>query len=43
MAPCVFGPDRLYGGGERYPLELAEALAGEVDWELVTFGRRPGR
>ena len=43
MAPSVFGPDGLYGGGERYPLELAEALAGEVDCELVTFGRRPGR
>ena len=39
----MFGPDGLYGGGERYPLELAEALAGEVDCELVTFGRRPAR
>jgi hypothetical protein len=43
VAPSVFGPGGLYGGGERYPLELAEALAGEVDCELVTFGRRPGR
>jgi glycosyltransferase involved in cell wall biosynthesis len=43
VAPSAFGPDGLYGGGERYPLELAEALAGEVDCELVTFGRRPGR
>jgi glycosyltransferase involved in cell wall biosynthesis len=43
VAPSVFGPDGLYGGGERYPLELARALAGEVDCELVTFGRRPGR
>ena len=42
MAPSAFGPDGLYGGGERYPLELAQALAGEVDCELVTFGRRPG-
>src|SRR5829696_3537858 len=23
VAPSVFGPDGLYGGGERYPLELA--------------------
>ncbi|HEV3465030.1 MAG TPA: glycosyltransferase, partial [Actinomycetota bacterium] len=43
VAPSAFGPDGLYGGGERYPLELARALAEEVDCELVTFGRRPGR
>ncbi len=43
MAPSAFGPDGLYGGGERYPLELARALAAEVDCELVTFGPRPGR
>ena len=41
MAPSVFGPDGLYGGGERYPLELARALADQVDCELVTFGPRP--
>jgi alpha-maltose-1-phosphate synthase len=41
VAPSAFGPEGLYGGGERYPLELARALAGEVDCELVTFGRRP--
>ncbi len=43
MAPSVFGPEGLYGGGERYPLELARALAADVDCELVTFGPRPGR
>jgi glycosyltransferase involved in cell wall biosynthesis len=43
VAPSVFGPGGLYGGGERYPLELARALADEVDCELVTFGPRPGR
>jgi glycosyltransferase involved in cell wall biosynthesis len=43
VAPSVFGTEGLYGGGERYPLELARALADEVDCELVTFGRRPGR
>jgi glycosyltransferase involved in cell wall biosynthesis len=42
VAPSAFGPDGLYGGGERYPLELARAVAEEVDCELVTFGRRPG-
>jgi glycosyltransferase involved in cell wall biosynthesis len=44
VAPTAFGVDGLFGGGERYPLELARALAGEpgVDCELVTFGRSPG-
>jgi glycosyltransferase involved in cell wall biosynthesis len=42
VAPSAFGPEGLYGGGERYPLELARALAAEVDCELVTFGPRPG-
>lgn len=32
----------MLGGGERYPLELARALAGRVDCELVTFGPAPG-
>jgi glycosyltransferase involved in cell wall biosynthesis len=43
VAPSVFGPDGLYGGGERYPLELARAIAAEVDCRLVSFGPRPGR
>ena len=43
VAPSAVGPGGLYGGGERYPLELARALAAEVDCELVTFGPRPGR
>jgi glycosyltransferase involved in cell wall biosynthesis len=43
VAPCAFGSQGLYGGGERYPLELARAIAAEVECELVTFGPRPGR
>jgi glycosyltransferase involved in cell wall biosynthesis len=43
VAPSVFGPQGLYGGGERYPLELAGAIATSVECELVTFGSRPGR
>ncbi len=31
----------MFGGGERYPLELARALAGHVPTELVTFSARP--
>ncbi len=31
----------MFGGGERYPLQLARALAPHVSCELVTFGPRP--
>jgi len=43
VAPTPFGAGGLFGGGERYPLELALALARsqEVDCELITFGRPP--
>jgi glycosyltransferase involved in cell wall biosynthesis len=43
VAPTAFGQDGLFGGGERYPLELARALAklDGVDCELLTFGPRP--
>ena len=41
VAPTPFGSAGLFGGGERYPLELARALVREgVDCELVTFGDR---
>ena len=42
VAPTPFGSAGLFGGGERYPLELARALATVVDCELLTFGPRPG-
>ena len=42
VAPTPFGQAGLFGGGERYPLELARALASHVECELVTFGRRGG-
>jgi glycosyltransferase involved in cell wall biosynthesis len=38
VAPTPFGASGIFGGGERYPLELARALARRVDCELVTFG-----
>jgi glycosyltransferase involved in cell wall biosynthesis len=45
VAPTPFGLSSggLLGGGERYPLELARALAehGGVSSELISFGRRP--
>jgi glycosyltransferase involved in cell wall biosynthesis len=43
VAPTVFGPGGLFGGGERYPLELARALARHTDCELISFGPHPGR
>jgi glycosyltransferase involved in cell wall biosynthesis len=43
VAPTAFGSQGLYGGGERYPLELARALAADAEVRLVTFGSRPGR
>ena len=43
MAPTGFGADGLYGGGERYPLELCRRLARHVECRLVTFGSAPER
>jgi glycosyltransferase involved in cell wall biosynthesis len=40
VAPTTFGSEGVYGGGERYPYELAQALAHSIDCELVTFGSR---
>jgi glycosyltransferase involved in cell wall biosynthesis len=37
VAPTLFGPPGIFGGGERYPLELARTLARRVDCELVSF------
>jgi glycosyltransferase involved in cell wall biosynthesis len=41
VAPTPFGDAGLFGGGERYPLELARSMAGQVDTELVTFAAEP--
>jgi alpha-maltose-1-phosphate synthase len=38
VAPTLFGPAGIFGGGERYPLELGRALAHHVECELVSFG-----
>jgi glycosyltransferase involved in cell wall biosynthesis len=40
VAPTPFGRGGIFGGGERYPLELARALARHVDCELISFGQR---
>jgi glycosyltransferase involved in cell wall biosynthesis len=41
VSPTAFGAGGVFGGGERYPAELARALAAHVDCELVTFGPKP--
>ena len=43
ISPTAFGAEGLFGGGERYPIELARALARHVDTRLVTFGRTASR
>lgn len=41
VAPASFGSDGQVGGGERYVVELARAMAERVPTTLVTFGREP--
>ena len=43
VAPLFFGEDGLWGGGERYVLELGRAMATRVPTRLVTFGPRRRR
>jgi glycosyltransferase involved in cell wall biosynthesis len=38
IAPITFGIGGLFGGGERYPLELARHMAEATPTRLVTFG-----
>ena len=39
VSPLLFGPDGVVGGGERYPLELARAMAPLTETRLIAFGR----
>lgn len=43
LSPMGFGAGGLYGGGERYALELARHMADVVPTRLVTFADRPRR
>jgi glycosyltransferase involved in cell wall biosynthesis len=42
VSPTAFGPGSIVGGGERYALELARAMAGRADVALLTFGADRG-
>ncbi|HEX2325253.1 MAG TPA: glycosyltransferase family 4 protein [Chloroflexota bacterium] len=39
VSPLLFGPEGVVGGGERYPLELALAMARLSETRLVAFGQ----
>jgi glycosyltransferase involved in cell wall biosynthesis len=41
VSPASFGATGLFGGGERYPFELARYMADVVQTRLVTFADRP--
>ena len=43
VSPAFFGADGVVGGGERYPLELAKALAALTPTTLISFARQPRR
>ena len=43
VSPVMFGEDGYWGGGERYPLELARAQAELVPTRLISFGSRARR
>jgi glycosyltransferase involved in cell wall biosynthesis len=48
VSPAAFGAAGVWGGGERYPLALAQAMSEHVSTRLIVFGpetrrRRVGR
>lgn len=43
LTPTLFGDGGVFGGAERYSLELARHMARVVPTALVSFGQRPRR
>lgn len=43
VCPKLFGARGIFGGGERYPMELARAMARLVPTRLVSFGPEAAR
>jgi glycosyltransferase involved in cell wall biosynthesis len=41
IVPASFGPDGVFGGAERYALELARHMADAVPTRLLAFGAAP--
>lgn len=40
ISPTYFSPDSVTGGGERYVLELAKAMASYADVKILSFGKK---
>jgi glycosyltransferase involved in cell wall biosynthesis len=43
IVPAIFGDDGVFGGAERYALELARHMADEVPTTLLSFGKQASR
>src|SRR4051812_47099217 len=43
VVPALFGAENVFGGAERYVLELSRAMAARVPTTLVTFGAETRR
>ena len=43
IVPAPFGPDGIFGGAERYALELAKSMARRLPTRLVSFGMQSRR
>jgi glycosyltransferase involved in cell wall biosynthesis len=43
VSPASFGADGVFGGGERYPYELARAMSSLCSVTFLTFGRQARR
>jgi glycosyltransferase involved in cell wall biosynthesis len=41
VTPALFGPNGMFGGGERYPLELAKAMSKLTPTRLISFADEP--
>ncbi len=43
VVPALFGEEGIFGGAERYALELSRAMAEQAPTTLLAFGSAPGR
>lgn len=43
VAPALFGWENVFGGGERFALELARAMARRIPTTLISFGAQARR
>ena len=43
IVPALFAWENIFGGAERFALELARAMARRVPTTLISFGKKPAR